>query len=316
VDYLGLMIIRRFGQLFLLLIGISFIVFMSMHLAPGDPASMVAGPTATAEDIANVRDKLGLERPVLVQYFDYVKGIVQGDLGMSFQYNQPVSDLLFAAFPNTLQLAIAGIIVAIIIGLVTGVIAAIRHNTWVDGAATIAALVGVSIPNFWLGAILILIFAVHLGWFPVGGLSEPIWTLEGLKQIALPAITLGASAAAMISRMARSSMLEVIRSDYVRTARAKGVKERTVLLVHCMRNAMIPVITIVGVNFGLLLGGSIITENVFAIHGVGSIIIEAISKRDFPVVQGAVLLIAALFVIINLIVDIIYMYVDPRITYD
>lgn len=310
------MIIRRFGQLFLLLIGISFIVFMSMHLAPGDPASMVAGPTATAEDIANVRDKLGLERPVLVQYFDYVKGIVQGDLGMSFQYNQPVSDLLFAAFPNTLQLAIAGIIVAIIIGLVTGVIAAIRHNTWVDGAATIAALVGVSIPNFWLGAILILIFAVHLGWFPVGGLSEPIWTLEGLKQIALPAITLGASAAAMISRMARSSMLEVIRSDYVRTARAKGVKERTVLLVHCMRNAMIPVITIVGVNFGLLLGGSIITENVFAIHGVGSIIIEAISKRDFPVVQGAVLLIAALFVIINLIVDIIYMYVDPRITYD
>ena len=310
------MIVRRFGQLILLLIGISFIVFMSMHMAPGDPASMVAGPTATAEEIEQIRDRLRLDRPVMIQYFDYVKGIVQGDFGESMQYNRPVSELLFASFPNTLQLALASIIVAVVIGIITGVLAAIRHNTWIDGLATTISLVGISIPNFWLGAILILIFAVNLQWFPVGGFDMPIWTLEGLKQITLPAITLGTGAAAMISRMGRASMLEVIRSDYVRTARAKGVKEHTVLMVHCLRNAMIPVITVIGMNFGLMLGGAIITENVFAIHGVGSVIVEAIAKRDFPVVQGAVLLISTLFVVINLIVDIIYMYIDPRITYD
>ncbi|MFX3624859.1 MAG: nickel ABC transporter permease [Ectobacillus sp.] len=313
---MGSLIVRRIAQLLLLLLGISFIVFMSMHIAPGDPASMVAGPTATKEEVLNIQKDLGLDRPILEQYVHYISGVVQGDLGYSFQTKQPVSEALFSRLPNTINLAVASIIVAIIIGIAAGIISALKHNTWVDGAATVTALLGISIPNFWLGAILILIFAVNLQWFPVGGLTAPIWTLEGLKQVALPAITLGTGSAAMIARMSRSSMLEVIRADYVRTARAKGVKERTVILLHCLRNAMIPVITVIGMNFGLLLGGAIITEQVFAINGVGRLVVEAIAARDFPVVQGAVLLIAAMFVLINLIVDIIYIFIDPRISYD
>ncbi|MDR2833385.1 MAG: ABC transporter permease [Streptococcaceae bacterium] len=310
------MIFKRLGQLILLLIGVSFIVFMSMHLAPGDAASMVAGPTATASDIEQIRINLGLDRPIFIQYFDYLRGIATGYFGTSFQYNRPVADILLEAFPNTIQLAIASIIVAIILGVSAGIISAVKHNTWIDRLSSLVSLIGISLPNFWLGAVLILIFAVNLGWFPVGGFTHPIWTMQGLRQITLPAITLGAASAAMISRMSRASMLEVIRADYIRTARAKGLKEKSIILVHSLRNAMIPVITVIGVNFGLLLGGSIITENVFAIRGLGSVIVEAIARRDFPVVQGAVLIVASVFVVINLLIDIIYTLVDPRISYE
>ncbi|MCP8967574.1 ABC transporter permease [Ectobacillus ponti] len=310
------LIVRRILQLLLLLVGISFIVFMSMHIAPGDPASMIAGPTATKEEIANIEAKLGLDKPVLEQYASYMNGIIHGNFGYSFQTKQPVEEAIASRFPNTLTLAIASIIIAILIGVSAGIISAMKQNTWLDGAATVASLAGISVPNFWLGAILILVFAVNLQWFPVGGLTAPPWTLEGLQQIALPAITLGTGSAAMIARMSRSSMLEVIRADYVRTARAKGLKERTVILVHSLRNALIPVVTVIGMNFGLLLGGAIITEQVFAINGVGRLVVEAIAARDFPMVQGVVLLIAALFVIINLLVDIVYIFIDPRISYD
>ena len=312
---LGL-IVRRLLQLVLLLFGISFLVFMSMHLAPGDPATIIGGPTATDSDLAAIREELGLNRPVLTQYVDYIAGVVQGDLGYSFQNNQSVSSAIVTRFPQTFNLAIASMIVAILIGVPAGIISATKQNSWFDVSSTTVALAGISIPNFWLGAMLILIFSVQLQWLPVGGLSAPFWTIEGMKQLILPAITLGTASAAMIARMSRSTMLEVIRADYIRTARAKGVRNRTVTWVHALRNAMIPVITVIGLNFGFLLGGTIITEQVFAINGVGRLMIDAIAARDFPVVQGTVLLVATLFVVVNLIVDIVYALIDPRISYD
>lgn len=309
-------IIRRIGQLFLLLLGISFIVFMSMHLSPGDPATIIGGPTATESDLEAIREDLGLNDPVLVQYADYLTGLVQGDLGYSYQNSQPVAEAIATRFPNTVKLAVASMIVAVIIGIIAGIISAIRQNSWLDVTSTTFSLVGVSIPNFWLGAMLILLFAVNLQWLPVSGLNHSVFSMEGMKELILPAITLGTSSAAIIARMSRSSMLEVIKSDYIRTAKAKGVKGRTIIWIHALRNAMIPVITVIGINFGALLGGTIITEQVFAINGIGRLMIDAIAARDFPVVQGTVLLVATIFVVVNLIVDIIYAKVDPRISYD
>ncbi|HLS10298.1 nickel ABC transporter permease [Lentibacillus sp.] len=310
------LITRRFFQLILLLFGISFLVFMSMHIAPGDPATIIGGPNATSSDLEAIREEMGLNRPVLIQYFDYLGGILQGDFGYSYQTNQAVTEAIITRFPTTVKLATASMIVAVIIGIVAGIISARKQNSWIDVTSTTFALVGVSIPNFWLGAMLILVFAVNLQVLPVGGLNSPFYTLEGLKELILPAITLGTASAALIARMTRSSMLEVVRSDYIRTAKAKGVRNRPLIWVHALKNAMIPVITIIGINFGTLLGGTIITEQVFAINGIGRLMIDAIAARDFPIVQGTVLLVAAIFVIVNLIVDIIYALIDPRISYD
>ncbi|MDQ0271797.1 peptide/nickel transport system permease protein [Cytobacillus purgationiresistens] len=226
-----------------------------------------------------------------------------------------MSEAIAVRLPNTMKLAIASMIIAIVIGILAGLISALKHNTWLDVGSTTIALAGISIPNFWLGAVLILVFAVNLQWLPVSGLDAPWYTIDGMKELVLPAITLGTGSAAMIARMTRSSMLEVVRADYVRTARAKGVKESSVIWIHTLKNAMIPVLTVIGVNFGALLGGTIITEKVFAINGVGRLMIDAIAARDFPMVQGSVLLVATLFVLVNLIVDIVYTYVDPRIKY-
>lgn len=310
------LIIRRAFQLVFLLLGISFLVFSSMYIAPGDPASIIGGPTATASDIEAIEANLGLDKPFLVQYANYLGNAVQGDFGYSYQTSQPVGDAIAVRFPNTLKLAIASMIVAVIIGIITGLVSALKQNSLLDVSATTFALAGISIPNFWLGALLILVFAVNLQWLPVGGMSHPFYTIDGIKELILPAITLGTGSAAMIARMTRSSMLEVIRADYVRTARAKGVKEKNVIWIHTLKNAMIPIITVIGLNFGFLLGGTIITEKVFAINGVGRLMIDAIAARDFPMVQGSVLLVATLFVLVNLIVDIIYTYIDPRIKYD
>jgi peptide/nickel transport system permease protein len=310
------LIVRRGIQLVFLLLGISFLVFSSMYIAPGDPATMVGGPTATETDLEAIRDNLGLNDPFLVQYGRYLKHAAQGDFGYSYQTKQSVSEAIAIRFPNTLKLAIASMIVAVVIGIFAGLISALKHNSWLDVTSTTFALASISIPNFWLGALLILVFAVNLQWLPVGGLSAPFYTVDGIKQLVLPAITLGTGSAAMIARMARSSMLEVIKADYVRTARAKGVKERNVIWIHTLKNAMIPVITVIGLNFGFLLGGTIITEKVFAINGVGRLMIDSIAMRDFPMVQGSVLLVATLFVVVNLIVDIVYTFIDPRISYD
>lgn len=309
------MIVRRFFQLVFLLFGISFLVFSSMYLAPGDPASMIAGPTASESDLEAIRDNLGLNDSFLTQYGNYLAGIFQGDLGYSYQTKQSVAEAISIRFPNTFKLAVASMIVAVIIGIFAGLISALKHNSWLDVTSTTFALGGISIPNFWLGSLLILVFSVNLQWLPVAGLADPWYTVEGMKQLILPAITLGTGSAAMIARMVRSSMLEVVRADYVRTARAKGVKERQVIWIHTLKNAMIPVITVIGLNFGALLGGTIITEKVFAINGVGRLMIDAIAARDFPMVQGSVLLVATLFVLVNLIVDIVYTYVDPRIKF-
>ncbi len=314
-DILVAMIVRRFIQLVFLLIGISFLVFSSMYIAPGDPAAMIGGPTATESDLEAIRENLGLNDPFITQYVSYISNVVQGDFGYSYQTRQPVFEAISVRFPNTIKLAIASMVVAIVIGIVAGLISALKHNSWLDVTSTTIALAGISIPNFWLGALLILVFAVNLQWLPVGGLSEPFYTAEGFKQLILPAITLGTGSAAMIARMARSSILEVVKADYVRTARAKGIKERNVIWIHTLKNAMIPVITVIGLNFGFLLGGTIITEKVFAINGVGRLMVDAIASRDFPMVQGSVLLVATLFVLVNLIVDITYTYVDPRIKY-
>lgn len=310
------MIVRRVVQLVFLLIGITFIVFMSMHIAPGDPAAIIGGPTATKSDILHIRQSLGLDRPLILQYVDYLKGLLHGDMGTSFQTHRSVAQEIWIRFPNTVNLAVASVIVSIIIGIPLGIISALKRNSWLDVLSTTASLGGISVPHFWLGAMFILIFAVHLQWLPVGGLHAPFWTPQGFREILLPAITLGTGSAAMIARMTRSAMLEIIRQDFVRTARAKGVKERAVIWVHCLRNAMIPVITVIGLNFGGLLGGTVITEQVFAINGVGRLMIESISARDFPMVQGGVLLLAAIFVIVNLLVDIVYALIDPRINYD
>ena len=310
------LIIRRIMQLAFLLFGISFLVFSSMYIAPGNPAAIIGGPTATAEDIAAIEANLGLDDPFLTQYVRYVSNAVQGDFGYSYQTSQPVADAIAVRFPNTLKLAIASMIVAVVIGIITGLISALKQNSLLDVSATTFALAGISIPNFWLGALLILVFSVNLQWLPVGGMTNPFYTLAGVKELILPAITLGTGSAAMIARMTRSSMLEVIRADYVRTARAKGVKEKNVIWIHTLKNAMIPIITVIGLNFGFLLGGTIITEKVFAINGVGRLMIDAIAARDFPMVQGSVLLVATLFVVVNLLVDIIYTYIDPRIKFD
>ncbi len=310
------LILRRLFQLFLLLLGISFLVFASMHLAPGDPAAIIGGPTATKADLNAIRESLGLNDSFFVQYWHYLSGVFHGDLGYSFQTKQSVAEAISIRFPNTLSLAIASMVVAVVIGVITGIVSALKQNSWMDVTSTIIALAGISVPNFWLGAILILIFGVNLQILPVGGLDSPIWTVEGFKQIILPAIALGTASAAMIARMSRSSMLEVIRADYIRTARAKGVKEKSIVWIHALKNSMIPVITVIGLNFGFLLGGTIITEQVFAINGVGRLMIDAIAARDFPMVQGAVLLVASMFVIVNLLVDILYVFIDPRISYD
>jgi len=306
----------RIGQMVFLLIGISFIVFLSMHLTPGDPAVIIAGPEAPQETIDQIREKMGLNDPFLVQYWNYVSGLLQGDMGYSFQTSQDVSEALFSRFPTTLKLAIASVLVATVIGVSMGMLSAIKQNTWLDYTGTTVALAGVSIPNFWLGAMLILIFSVNLQWLPVAGLAEPWYTWAGFKQLILPSITLGTASTASKARLTRSEMLEVINSDYIRTARAKGVKEHRVYLVHAFRNAIISVITVIGLQFGALLGGTIIVEEVFAINGVGRLMINAIAQRDAPMVQGGVLLIASLFVLVNLLVDIIYTIVDPRIKYD
>jgi peptide/nickel transport system permease protein len=309
-------IIRRLLIIIPVLIGVSLVVFFTMHLIPGDPATIMAGPQASQQDIQNLRIRLGLNQPLYMQYLKFLKGIVTLNLGKSIQNRKPVIDMLMTRYPNTIILAVTSMIVATILGLITGIIAAVKQYSIFDNISMIIALLGISLPSFWIGLVLMYIFAVKLRWLPVAGFSGAFWTWDGIRHLIMPAITLGVASAALIARMTRTSMLEIIRNDFVRTARAKGANERTVLLRHVLKNAFIPVVTVIGLNFGALLGGTVITESVFAINGVGRLTVDAINKRDFPVVQGAVLLIALTFVLLNLIVDILYAYLDPRIRYE
>ncbi len=291
------------------ILGVLIIVFAMVRLAPGDPAVLLAGEFADAETVERMRERFGLNERIEVQFVRFLGGVVQGDLGRSTRTNRLVTDDLRQFFPNTLELALAAIIFALIFGIGLGVAAALYRNTWIDAFAMILALIGVSMPVFWFGLLAILYFSVDLGWFPVAGRGT-------FMHLVLPAITLGVSSTGIIARMTRSSMLEILSQDYIRTARAKGSPGRTVVFKHALRNGLIPVITVSGLEFGSLMAGAVITETVFTWPGIGRMLVQSILSRDYPSVQGAVLLIAISFIFINLFVDLIYGFVDPRIRYD
>jgi peptide/nickel transport system permease protein len=290
-------------------LGVLIIVFAMVRLAPGDPARMLAGELATAETIELIRIKFGLDRPLPEQFFRFVGGVFTGDLGVSTRTERAVTADIATFFPNTLELALGAILVAVLLGIPAGIIAALRPNSPIDLAVMVSALIGVSMPVFWFGLLAILVFSVQLGWFPVAGKGT-------LRHLVLPSLTLGLSSMAIIARMTRSSMLEVLNQDFIRTARAKGLFGSGVVLKHALRNALVPVVTVIGLQFGSLLAGAVITETVFTWPGIGGLLVVSILARDYPVVQGAVLLIAVSFILVNLLVDLIYGFIDPRIRYD
>lgn len=300
-------ILRRIALLIPVIIGVTFIVFTLMYLTPGDPAKIILGESAPAESVQQLRDEMGLNKPYLVQYGNYLKNlVVNQDIGKSYVTKRPVLKEITDAFPATLKLAALSMAFAILLGIPIGIISAVKQYSFFDTFSMIFALIGISMPVFWLGLLLILLFSVQLHWLPASGFSS-------FKYMILPAVSLGAQSVAIITRMTRSSMLEVVRQDYIRTVRAKGQKESIVIFKHALGNALIPIITIVGLQFGGLLGGAVLTESIFSIPGVGRLMVDSIKMRDFPVVQGGVLLIAIAFSIVNLLVDLLYAYVDPRI---
>ena len=299
-------IIRRILFLIPVLLGVSFIVFSLLYITPGDPARIVLGDQATEEAVQEFRNKEGLNDPFLVQYGRYVLNAMKGDIGRSYMTRRPVSDEILSAFPYTIKLAALSMVIAILLGIPFGIISAIKQYSLFDSVTMIAAMVGLSMPVFWLGILLILFFSVYLRWLPSSGFNT-------FAAMVLPAITLAAQSVAIVTRMTRSSMLEVVRQDYIRTARAKGQKESVVIWRHALGNALIPVVTVVGLQFGHLLGGAVLTESIFSIPGVGRLMVEAIKMRDYPLVQGGVLYIAIAFSLVNLIVDLIYAWIDPRI---
>lgn len=299
-------IIKRLMQTIPVIIGVTIVVFVIMQLVPGDPAVLLAGEGATIETIDALRQQLGLHQPLYVQYFDYVSNLLRGDMGFSLKNNQPVLQEIMTRLPITLELAIFSTIITIVLGMLAGIISAIRPYSILDTVVMVVALLGISLPSFWFGLMLMYSFSVKIQIFPVAG-----W--DSIMHIVLPAFTLGAGGAAIVARMTRSSMLEVIRQDYIRTARAKGVKERVIIYKHALRNALIPVITVVGLQFGALLGGTVLVESIFAINGLGRMIVDAIRMRDLPVVQGGVLVASLVFVVVNLIVDILYRLFNKRI---
>lgn len=300
--------LKRLASLVLVLIGVSFLVFMLLSLTPGDPVRMMLGESATPEAQEALREEMGLNDPLLVQYGRYMKNIiVHQDLGQSYTTQRPVLGEILNVFPNTVALAVAAMVIAIILGIFLGIISAVKQNSLLDNIVMVLALIGTSAPIFWIGILMILLFSVHLGWLPPSGFGS-------FKQLIMPALALGMQSTAVVARMTRSSMLEVIRQDFVKTARAKGQKEIIVVVKHVFRNALIPIITVVGLQFGTLLGGAMLTEIVFSIPGVGRLMIEAIKQRDFPIVQGSVLFVAACFSLVNLAVDLLYAVVDPKVS--
>ena len=299
---------KRLVYLVLVLVGVSFLVFLLLYMTPGDPVRMMLGESATPEAQAELRLELGLDDPFLVQYGRYIKNIVvHQDLGTSYSTRRPVLDEIMTVFPNTVKLATAAIIIAVILGTFLGIVSAVKQNSLLDNAVMVLALIGTSAPIFWIGILMIILFSVNLGWLPPSGFGS-------FKQLIMPALALGMHSTAVVARMTRSSMLEVIRQDFVKTARAKGQKESVVIMKHVFRNALIPVITVVGLQFGTPLGGAMLTEVVFSIPGVGRLMIEAIKQRDFPIVQGSVLFVAACFSLVNLAVDLLYAVVDPKVS--
>ncbi|MFQ5684760.1 MAG: ABC transporter permease [Candidatus Binatia bacterium] len=328
------MLRRRLVGAIPVLLGVSFLVFILMHLAPGDPVTLLLGEEADEIDIQETRQEWGLDKPIGVQYWEFLRHATQGDLGDSLRYREPVVNLVVERLPATLELALASLFIAILISVPIGVYSAIKHNSIWDHAGMTVALIGVSLPNFWLGIMLIFFLGGQLNLLPVAGRIdygmqvppithlytvdtllhgnlEAFWSV--LKHMILPAITLGTSLAAIVTRISRSSVLEVIQQDYITTARAKGLSERRVIWKHTLRNAMVTIVTILGLQLGALLSGSVITETVFSWPGIGGLLIQAISTRDYKLAQGVILFFAMMYFVVNLLVDLFYMLVDPRI---
>ena len=302
-------ILRRIVMLIPVLFGVTLVSFSLLHMVPGDPAEVLGGQEATKADIDRIRKEYGLDQPLVVQYVRFVGNAARGDLGISIQSRHPVRELLLQRLAFTLQLSLASILVASAIGLLAGIVASVRQYSIFDTASMLGALFGISMPIFWLGLLLILIFAARLHWVPAGGTGT-------LRHLILPAIALGSASAAVIARMTRASMLEVTRQDYIRTARATGYRERVVIFRHGLKNAMIPVLTVFGLEFGSMLGGAVLTETVFSLPGIGRLLVEGIFARDYPVVQGAMIMVATTFVLVNLLTDVAYAFFDPRIRYE
>jgi len=309
---------RRVWMLALVVLGVTVIVFAIIHIVPGDPAMVILGPLATKDDVAELRQQLGLDDPLYVQYFRWIGRVLRGDLGRSIATSVLVLPEVLAKFKATFILASAALLVSTSFGMLAGVTSAVKPRSWIDQATMVLALLGVSMPVFWLGIMLMLLFSLRLSWLPATGMYSPAGGGVGdlLSHLILPAITLGSASMAIVARMTRSSMLEVLNQDYVRTARAKGLWERHVIYRHALSNALIPIVTVVGVQMGYLLGGAVLTETVFAWPGIGTLMVKAIFARDFPMVQGAVLLVALVFSLVNLFVDLAYGLLDPRIRYE
>lgn len=300
--------VRRLLQLIPVLIGISILTFGILRAIPGDPIAVLAPPDATEEDIQHLRAEFGLDQPLPVQYLAYVTNALQGDLGRSLRTRDPVFETLLRRLQFTVQLTLVSIVIGVLIGIVAGVVAAMNQDTWIDNAIMVTALTLISVPGFWLSLMLLTLFAGQLRWLPSGGTGS--W-----QHLVLPAVVISHGSAAVIARYTRASMLEVVRQDFIRTVRANGIPERLVVFKHALRNALNPVLTIVGLQFGFLLGGAAITETIFALPGIGRLMINAIYTRDYPVVQGGILFIAVTFVVVNLLTDLCYALVNPRIRY-
>jgi ABC-type dipeptide/oligopeptide/nickel transport system permease component len=298
-------VVRRIALSAVAMLGVVTIVFVLLH-ASGDPATLLVSQDATQQDIERIRQAYGLDQPLSVQYARFVARVVRGDLGFSYRQGLPVGELIVERLRATCELAVAGLAIAVLLGVPLGMLAAARRGSAVDTAAMAVALLGTSVPSFWLGLLLIIVFGVQLGWLPVSGYG-------GLDHLLLPAFVLGGFYAAQISRLTRTSLLEVLAQDFVRTARAKGLAGRAVLLKHVLRNAALPVLTVVGLDFGRMLGGAVVVETIFAWPGMGRLAVQAVLGRDFPVVQGAAIMGAAVFVAVNLLIDLVYGWVDPRL---
>jgi peptide/nickel transport system permease protein len=302
-------LLRRLLLTIPVILGVSTLVFLFIHLIPGDPVQVMLGESAKPVDVEVLRKGLGLDKPILEQYLIFLKGLITGNLGTSIHTGQPILSTILKRYPATLELMISSMIVALLLSIPLGVISASKQYSLLDNGSMFCALLGISMPNFWLGPLLILLFSVHLNWLPVSGRGS-------LRHLILPAVTLGIHLMAILTRMTRSSVLEILHEDYITTARSKGLREQIVIFKHALRNALIPVITIIGFQCGALLSGALITETIFAWPGLGRLTITAIQKRDYPLVQGCVLVISLSYVIVNLLTDLAYAWVDPRIRFE
>ena len=314
---MGRYLVYRLLSAIPILLIVSLVSFLIIFLVPGDPASEIAGPGASADEVARIRQSLGLDQHVGIQMLAWYQRLLQGDLGQSILLHRSVTTAILERAPVTLSLACLALVLSVGPALVLGVVAAVRQNTWVDQSAMTTALLGLSLPDFWVGLVMIYLFAVLLGWFPTGGyveLSKGMW--PWLQSLIMPAAALGLAQLGLLARITRATMLEVLRQDYVRTARAKGARERHVIGRHALANTLIPVVTVIGITVGILLGGAVVVESVFALPGVGRLIIGAILRRDYPVIQGGLLLTASIYVFVNIMVDILYAWLDPRVRYE